>query len=82
MSGIKQEFIGEVVSVKMSKTVVVSVKSTKIHPKYHKRYTTVKKYMAHYEDEAVLETGQSVKIQGCRPISKNKKWVVTEVLQS
>jgi small subunit ribosomal protein S17 len=80
MSLNKQEFIAEVVSVKMQKTIVVSVKSTKVHPKYKKRYTTAKKYMAHFDLEKNIEVGNKVRIQSCRPMSKNKKWVVLDIL--
>lgn len=73
---IKQQLSGQVVSSKSAKTVIVAVKSTKIHPKYQKRYSTVKRYMAHYELETPLEVGQEVVIVPCRPISKNKKWQI------
>jgi small subunit ribosomal protein S17 len=74
----KQSLSGTVVSAKTPNTVVVAVKSTKVHPKYLKRYTVVKKYMAHYVSEQVLEIGSLVKIISCRPMSKMKKWQVIE----
>ncbi|GAB4144557.1 MAG: hypothetical protein OHK0017_03180 [Patescibacteria group bacterium] len=73
-----QQYTGNVVSTKMSKTVVVAVKSTKIHSKYKKQYTSVKKYMAHYDESEPLEIGQEVKIVSIRPISKNKKWQIVK----
>ncbi len=74
----KQSLSGKVVSSKTPHTVVVAVKSTKVHPKYLKRYTTVKKYMAHLVSDAVLEVGSQVEIVSCRPMSKLKRWQVIE----
>jgi small subunit ribosomal protein S17 len=72
----KQTLTGNVVSAKTPHTVVVAVKSTKVHPKYLKRYTVVKKYMAHVESEILPEVGTAVKLVSCRPMSKLKKWLV------
>lgn len=74
----KQSLSGTVVSAKTPNTVVVAVKSTKVHPKYLKRYTVVKKYMAHYASEQAMEIGSPVKIVSCRPMSKMKRWQVIE----
>ena len=74
----KQSLSGTVVSAKTPNTVVVAVKSTKVHPKYLKRYTVVKKYMAHYVSEQAMEIGSLVKIVSCRPMSKMKRWQVIE----
>jgi len=74
----KQTLTGTVISAKTPHTVVVAVKSTKVHPKYLKRYTVVKKYMAHIESDVLLEVGSEVKLVSSRPISKLKKWLVVE----
>jgi len=72
---IKKRFDGFVVSDKMNKTIVVKVDSTKIHPKYKKRYTSSKKYKVHDEKES-FHIGDKVSFTECRPISKDKKWRV------
>lgn len=66
---------GVVVSDKTDKTVTVSVERKFLHPLYQKTVRTSKKYAAH--DEAnKCKTGDTVKIQEGKPISKTKKWVV------
>lgn len=66
---------GTVFSDKMDKTVTVSVDGYKKHPKYRKRYKITKKYKAH-DKKNEFKKGDSVLIQECRPISKNKQWKV------
>ena len=69
---------GVVVSDAMDKTVVVRVERRVMHPVYKKFVTRSKKYAAHDETNN-FKTGDVVRIQECRPISKNKSWtVVTE----
>ena len=69
---------GLVVSDKQDKTVVVRVERRVMHPVYKKFVTRSKKYSAHDETNTV-KVGDVVRIQECRPISKNKSWtVVTE----
>lgn len=70
---IKKE--GIVVSDKMRKTVVVAVGSSKTHPKYKKGYHSTKRYKAHDEEEK-YKVGDKVEIIPCRPISKDKKFIV------
>lgn len=77
----KRILTGKVVSSKMQKTVVVSVSSFKADPKYKKVMKINKKYKAHYEGDP-LEIGSIVVIQESSPISKDKKWIVKEVLSS
>lgn len=72
---IQRKFQGVVVSDKMDKTIVVSVTSTKIHPKYEKRYTMNKKYKVHDEKNQHKE-GDKVTFVECRPLSKDKRWRV------
>jgi small subunit ribosomal protein S17 len=72
---IKRKFEGVVVSDKANKTVVVLVSTTKMHPKYNKRYLSSKKYQAHDENNQ-YKVGDTVVIVETRPISKTKKWRV------
>ncbi|MBO6550191.1 MAG: 30S ribosomal protein S17 [Rhizobiales bacterium] len=66
---------GEVVSDKTDKTVVVKVERRFTHPLYKKVVRRSKKYHAH--DEAnKFKTGDTVRIEECVPISKNKRWTV------
>ena len=73
--GQKRKLEGEVVSDKMSKTVVVNITTTKIHPKYKKRYKSSKKYKAH-DEKNEYKVGDLVVIEECRPLSKDKRWRV------
>jgi small subunit ribosomal protein S17 len=66
---------GLVVSDKQDKTVVVRVERRVMHPVYKKFVTRSKKYAAHDETNH-CKIGDAVRIQECRPISKNKCWVV------
>ena len=66
---------GVVVSDAMDKTVVVRVERRVMHPVYKKFIRRSKKYSAHDETNSV-KVGDVVRIQECRPISKNKSWTV------
>lgn len=70
---ISRKFNGVVVSDKADKTVLVEVKSVKIHPKYKKRYTTSKKYKVHDENNE-YRAGDEINFVECRPLSKDKRW--------
>jgi small subunit ribosomal protein S17 len=73
----KRRFKGVAVSVKMDKTVVVSVDRIIVHQKYGKRHHITKKYKVHDEkNEAKL--GDIVIFEECRPISKDKRWRMVE----
>ena len=76
----KRILTGKIVSNKMQKTVVVAVTSIKAHPKYKKRFKSTKKYQAHYEGE-MLNIGDTVMIEESKPISKNKNWILKEVIK-
>ncbi len=71
---------GRVVSDKMEKTVVVEVVTTKRHPLYHKVMRMQKRFMAHGE-AGTCRIGDPVRIEESRPLSRNKRWRVIEVLQ-
>lgn len=75
----KNTLEGVVVSNKMAKTVVVSVKRFVKHPKYGKFITSAKKYKAHYEGEPI-GVGSKVEIVPTKPISKDKCFAVSRVL--
>jgi small subunit ribosomal protein S17 len=71
----KRKLTGKVVSDKMQKTVVVEVERVKEHPKYKRRFKVHKKYKAH-DEKGEFHTGDTVVIEECTPISKDKTWKV------
>ncbi len=72
--------IGTVTSNKMEKTITVLVETVKQHPLYKKTIRTSKKYKAHDEaNEAKI--GDVVRIMECRPLSKDKRWRLIEVVE-
>jgi len=71
---------GVVVSDKMNKTVVVATTRLKEHPKYRKRYKVTKRYKAH-DEKNEFKVGDAVVIRETKPISKDKRWVVVEVVR-
>ena len=76
----KQVLIGEVVSGKMEKTVVVQVTRRISHPVYGKILKRFKKYNSHVTS-VVPKVGDIVKISSIRPISKTKRWQVSEIVR-
>lgn len=70
-----------VVSDKMDKTRVVVVNKIKKHAKYQKQVRLRVKYKAH-DEKNVAKTGDTVWIMETRPLSKDKRWIVSEVLAS
>lgn len=76
----RKEKVGVVVSDKMNKTIVVSVQDYKPHPIYKKFIVSTKKYKAHDENNE-CKTGDKVKIVEWRPLSKEKKWNVSEIIE-
>ena len=80
MANTRRRLTGEVVSNKMSKTVVVRVQRSFRHPLYGKTVHTSKKYMAHDESNA-CEIGDEVVMVESRPLSKNKRWVVERIVR-
>ncbi|PIU16205.1 30S ribosomal protein S17 [bacterium (Candidatus Gribaldobacteria) CG08_land_8_20_14_0_20_39_15] len=71
---------GTIISTKMQNTVVVKVNRLVAHLKYHKRFKVSKKYKAHVEG-GDFKAGDSVIIESCRPISKDKKWRVLKKIE-
>ena len=76
----KKQLIGAVVSDKMEKTVVVEVETKKRHPVYHRVVKKRKKFKAHNEVGAKM--GDTVVIVESRPLSKDKRWKVVEIINS
>lgn len=74
-----KERVGVVVSDKMNKTVVVAIESRSPHPKYKKIVVKTKRYKAH-DEENQCKTGDRVRIQETRPLSRTKRWKVAEIL--
>ncbi|MGB5926413.1 MAG: 30S ribosomal protein S17 [Dehalococcoidia bacterium] len=72
---------GLVVSNKMAKTVVVAVETRRVHPLYKKAIRLTKKYKAHDENNA-CKIGDKVKIVETRPLSKEKRWRVAEIMST
>jgi small subunit ribosomal protein S17 len=72
---------GTVVSDKNDKTVVVLVERRFTHPLLKKTVRRTKKYAAHDADNSAKE-GDIVRIQECRPISRNKRWMVIEKVEA
>ncbi|MBA7534716.1 30S ribosomal protein S17 [subsurface metagenome] len=72
--------IGKVVSDSMEKSIVVKVEYLVSHPLYKKRIKKSTKFMAHDEKD-ICRIGDKVKIAETRPLSKRKRWRVTEILE-
>ena len=68
---------GRVVSDRMDKTIVIAVESFKTHPKYIKKYKSTKKYKVH-DLENKYKIGDVVEFTQCKPVSKNKRFTITE----
>jgi small subunit ribosomal protein S17 len=79
-TSMRRRLTGRVVSDKMQKTVVVVVETTTHHPLYGKTLRSRKRYKAHDEHNSA-KVGDLVRIVESRPISKEKTWIVEEILQ-
>jgi small subunit ribosomal protein S17 len=78
--GIKNEKVGEVVSTKMQKTIVVEVSRRVPHALYKRIIGKRKKFYAH-DEEGSAKMGDVVRIIECRPLSKLKRWRLVEVVR-
>ena len=78
--GHKNEKVGEVVSTKMSKTIVVEVSRRVPHPLYKRIVSKRKKFYAH-DEESSARLGDIVRIIECRPLSHLKRWRLAEVVR-
>lgn len=72
--------IGKVVSDKMDKTIVVSVETYRKHPLYGKRVKYSKKFKVH-DEENLAKQGDIVRIMETRPLSKDKRWRLVEIVE-
>lgn len=75
----RQQRTGRVVSNKMQKTIVVAVETLKRHPLYKRTYKSTAKFKAHDEQNDAL-IGDIVRIEETRPLSKDKRWRLVEIL--
>jgi small subunit ribosomal protein S17 len=78
--GIKNEKIGQVVSTKMQKTIVIEVSRRVPHPLYKRIITKRKKFYAH-DEEGTAKMGDIVRIIECRPLSHLKRWKLGTVIR-
>jgi small subunit ribosomal protein S17 len=76
----RQSLTGEVVSTKMTNTAVVKVTRTVKHPLYKKYIKIYKKHFAHI-GSVETKLGDIVKISAIRPISKRKRWQISEIIR-
>jgi small subunit ribosomal protein S17 len=76
----KKTLVGTVVSNKMEKTIVVRIERRKLHPLYKKYITRSKKIKAHDEGN-LCQIGDRVKVIESRPLSKEKRWRLFEILE-
>ena len=76
-----KERVGLVVSDKMQKTVVVAIENRAPHPKYGKIVVNTQRYKVH-DEENKCKVGDRVRIQETRPLSKTKRWQITEILNA
>ena len=77
---LRKERVGVVISNKMDKTISVSVERRVKHPIYGKFVKKSKKFLAHDESNDV-NIGDTVKIMETRPLSKNKRWRLVEIIE-
>lgn len=77
--GNRKERVGEVISNKMTKTIVVRVERRFPHPQYRKVITAYNKFYAH-DEKGEAKPGDRVRIQETRPLSKLKRWRLVEVI--
>lgn len=76
----KKIYTGKVISDKMDKTVVVAVTRLYQHPDYKKTVKKITKFMAHDEGN-ICKVGDTVRIIETKPLSKNKRWAVVDILE-
>ena len=77
---LRKERMGVVTSTKMDKTIVVAVKWKEKHPIYGKFVNKTKKYHAH-DGENTCGIGDTVRIMETRPLSKTKRWRLTQIIE-
>src|SRR5215211_897729 len=78
--GNRKERLGEVISNKMAKTIIVRVERRFPHPRFKKVVTGYKKFYAH-DEKAEAKVGDRVRIEETRPLSKTKRWRLVAVVE-
>ena len=78
--GRRKERVGDVVSDKMNKTIVVRVERRFRHPRFKKVVTAYSKFYAH-DEKNEAKVGDRVRIQETRPLSKTKSWRLVEIVE-
>jgi small subunit ribosomal protein S17 len=78
--GHRKERVGEVLSNRMAKTIVVRVQRRFPHPRYKKVVTSYKKFYAH-DEKSEAKVGDRVRIVESRPLSKTKRWRLVEIVE-
>jgi small subunit ribosomal protein S17 len=78
--GVRKQRVGEVISNKMAKTIIVRVERRFAHAQYKKVVTAYKKLYAH-DEKAEAKPGDTVRIEETRPLSKLKRWRLVEVVE-
>jgi len=78
--GHRKERVGEVISAKMAKTIIVRVQRRFAHPKFKKVVTAFKKFYVH-DEKSEAKPGDRVRIVETRPLSKTKRWRLVEVVK-
>jgi small subunit ribosomal protein S17 len=76
----RNEKVGQVVSTKMQKTIVVEVEMRKAHNKYKRIVRSTKKFYAH-DEQSSARMGDVVRIRETRPLSKLKRWALEEIVR-
>jgi len=76
----RNEKVGQVVSTKMQKTIVVAVEMRKAHAKYKRIVRSTKKFYAH-DEQGSARLGDMVRIRETRPLSKLKRWTLEEIVR-
>jgi len=76
----RNEKVGQVVSTKMQKTIVVEVEMRKAHAKYKRIVRSTKKFYAH-DEQSSARLGDVVRIRETRPLSKLKRWSLEEIVR-
>jgi small subunit ribosomal protein S17 len=79
MQGKRRTKVGRVVSDKMDRTVVVSVERLRRHPIYKRVVRLSSKFKAHDEENSA-KVGDTVRIEESRPLSRQKRWTVVEIV--
>ena len=77
---LRKTMIGTVISDKMDKTVVVAVEDSVAHPIYNKTVKRTYKLKAH-DEENICGAGDKVKVMETRPLSKDKRWRLVEIME-